>query len=284
MRTVLLLPFCFLFVCTSFAQKRSSSRNLEPLSSRANSGSASTRSGNTGMNIATPPRETPKDTATKVAYTGPKSGWGFVQETAPFYSMQGKREGTLPGGTLFKFTDVKPTSKNAMLVCTVKRGETWDGPFLVDCTAVAVYEGALDKLDPETVKSLGEYFALKGKIADRKEALADEALAANPHFETARQAQKAYQDSVSKAAEMEKQLCTLTGPRKAKADEALRTLKYEQVRIKTKADAEITTFKAWKEAHPVDPAKLAADPQLQALLKEFEASKVKVARLVPTGP
>jgi hypothetical protein len=283
MKSVFVLASAVLLtVCSVSAEVKKSSRNLEPLSKRSGAATASTRSGDTGMNLVAPAREPPKETVTQYSYIGPKQGWGFVQQTSSYYSTQGKHEGTLPGGTLFKYSDVKSSSRNAMLVCTLKRGEAWEGPVLLDCTKVAAYEGDPDKLDPETVNDLGAYFTLKGKIGDRKEVLAEEALAANPYYQTSRQAQKAYQDSILKAAEMEKQLATLTGIRKTKADEALRTLKYEQVQIKAKADKEDRAYAAWKKAHPVDPAKLAADPQLQALEKELEAAHVKVARLVPS--
>ena len=233
------------------------------------------------MNVATPAQEQPVETVTKVSFLGPRSGWGFVKATSPCYSPDGKRLGTLPGGTLFKYDDVKATSKNAVLVSTVKRGEKWEGPLLLDCTDITGYEGDPDSLDPAVVKNLQDYFTLTGKTADRKEALAQEALAANPHFESAKLAQQAYQASVEKAAEMEKQMNALTGARKAKALDALRAYKYEQVRNKAKADQAALAYKAWKDAHPVDPAKLAADPQLQALEKELQAARAKVPDLIP---
>ena len=281
MRTVFFLALLSLLVSTVSAQVRRSSRNLEPFNKRSEGNTATTRSGNTGMNIASPPREADRETITKVTFLGPKKGWGFVQKTSPYYTLQGKCEGTLPGGTPFKYTDVKATSKNAMLVCTVQRGEVWEGPFLLDCTAVAAYDGNPEALNPATVRNLGAYFTLQGKIAARKEALADAALALNPNLESARRAYQAYQDSITKAAAMEKQMNTLTGPGKAKADEALRALKYEQVRIKAKAENEARAYNAWKASHPADPAKLAADPQLQALEKELQQAKAAIPTLVP---
>jgi hypothetical protein len=282
MKRVLTVTVLVLTACAASAELKKSSRNLTPLlSKQTGAGTASARSGNTGLSSATPPREAAADTVTRVTFLGPKAGWGFVQETSPYYSPLGKNLGKLPGGTLFKYNDVKSTSKNAMLVATVKRGEAWEGPFLLDCTVIAAYEGDPGALSPDTVKDLGAYFTLKGKIADRKEALKDAALAANPHFDSARQSQQLYQASIVTAAEMEKRMLTLTGPRKTKADEALRALKYEQVRLKAKADAEARTYKAWKEAHPLDPAKLAADPQLQALERELAAAKAKVGKLAP---
>ena len=244
-------------------------------------GPAAARGGNSGLNVAPPSREPARDSVTKFTFLGPKSGWGFVLKTSPCYSPQGKNLGTLPGGTPFKYTAVKTSSKNAMLVSTVKRGETWEGPYLLDCTDIAAYEGAPDALDPQTLQNLAAYFTINGKIADREAELAQKNLAANPHYESAKKAQQAYQDSIAKAAEMEKQMLALTGARKAKADDALRAFKYEQIHIKAKADQEAAAYKAWKDAHPADPSKRPADPQLGELEQALRAAKAKVENLVP---
>jgi len=284
MKRVLSLFFLFLSVCAASAEVKRSSRNLQPLTRRDEGATAGTRSGNTGMSVAARKEEAPAAAETRVTFSGPKSGWGFVKVTSPYYTPQGKRLGTLPGGTLFKYDGVKSTSTMALFVCTIKRGESWEGPCLIDCTDITGYEGSPDTLDPATLKSLADYFTLSGKVAERKDALADEALSANPHYTSAKQAMQAYQDSVEKAAEMEKQMSALTGTRKVKADEALRALKYEQVRIKARADQEAAVYKAWKNAHPIDPAKLAADPQLQSLEADLKAAAAKVAPLLPKAP
>lgn len=280
---VLLAAFC-LAVCAASAETKRSSRNFVPLSKRSGTAAAGARGDNAGMTVAAPAQDQPAETVTQVTYLGPKSGWGYVKATSPCYSPEGKRLGTLPGGTLFKYSDVKNTSKNAVLVSTVKRGEAWEGPFLLDCTDIAGFEGAPDGIDPEVVKNLASYFTLNGQVEERKEALKLEALSANPHFEAARQAQQEYQASIEKAAEMEKQMNALTGPRKSKALEALRAFKYEQVRIKAKADQAALAYKTWKDAHPLDPAKLTADPQLQALEKALQIARAKVSDLLPPAP
>ena len=245
------------------------------------SGTAAARGGNSESSISAPPREAVSGTVTNVAFLGPKSGWGFVQTTSPYYSPQGKNLGTLPGGTPFKYTDVKNSSKNAMLVSTVKRGKAWEGPYLLDCTDIVAYEGSPNTQDPQSIQNLAAYFTLKGKVADREAELEQRILTANPHYESARRAQQAYQDTIAKADVMEKQLNTLSGVHKAKADDALRALKYEQVRIKSKADLEAAAFKAWKVAHPADPSKRNADPQLRELEQALKDAKAKVEKLIP---
>ena len=244
-------------------------------------GSAAARGDKAGQNSATRPREATRETVTKAPFLGPPNGWGFVQSASPYYSPLGKNLGTLPGGTLFTYKGVKASSKNAVLVSSVKRGDAWEGPYLLDCTALAVYEGSPDALDPQTLQNLGAFFAIKGQIAAREAELAQESLAANPHYASAKQAQQAYQTSVDKAAEMEKQMNTLSGERKSKSLDALRAFKYEQVRIKAKADQEAAAYKAWKDAHPADLSKQSADPRLRELEKSLQTAKAKVSTLVP---
>jgi hypothetical protein len=269
---VFMLPSLVLTTLCATADVARSSRNLEPLTKKRAAPAAS------------PAAEQPAaaaETVTKVTFLGPRAGWGFVKSTSPYYGLDGKRLGALPGGTLFTYSDVKASSKNAVLVSTVKRGNAWEGPFLLDCTDIAGYEGSPDAIDPALLQSLSDYFTLSGKIADRKAELTEAALSANPHFESAKRAQQAYQDSVAKAADMERQMNTLTGARKSKALDALRAFKYEQVRIKAQADQAAAAYKAWKDAHPLDPSKLAADPQLLALQKQRQLLASKVANLVP---
>lgn len=242
---------------------------------------ASSRSGNTGVGATIPKREASRETATRVTFLGPKTGWGFTKAGASFYSPDGKNLGTLPGGTLFKYSDVKSTSKNPVLVSSVKRETSWQGPYLIDCTDVAAYDGDPDTVDPDTVRNLQTYFRTTGQIAERQETLLGQQHAANPHYNSARQTQKAYLDSVEKAAAMEKQMNTLTGIRKTKALDELRALKYEQARIKAKADQEAAAYKRWKDAHPPDLTKLAADPLLKSLEAERQQAKAKVAPLLP---
>jgi hypothetical protein len=265
---------CSLIACVTFAQVRKSSRNLQPLTKRPDTEAPAT-------SPTAPKQEPVEDTTTTVTYLGPKTGWGLVKETSPYYTPDGKNLGTLPGGTLFKYNGVRTSSKNAMLVSTVKRGETWEGPYLLDCTDIAGYEGDPDTLNPALVKNLETYFTANGKYAARKAELEDEAATANPHRETAQQAQQAYQATIKRGSELEKQMNAQTGTQREKTMDALRSLKYEQAQLKTKADKAAADYKAWKTKNPVSAAKLAADPQFQALAKEREAARAPVASLIP---
>ncbi len=257
------------------AETRRSLRNVETSKNRTDEKQAS-------LPVASDRMTDSKDTTTiKTTFTGPKNGWGFVRIPCLYYSTQGKKLGTLAGGLLFKYLDVKPTSKNWVLVSTLKRGTAWEGPYLLDSANVVVYEGNPDTVSPDLLGNLAAYFTLTGKISERQSELEQTAWAANPHYESAKQAQKLYLESISQAAEMEKQASALTGFRKTKADEALRAFKYEQVRLKSRADQEATAYRAWKDTHPVDSSTQAADPQLKALDLSLREAKAKVHDFVP---
>ena len=266
---------CSLAACATFAQVKKSSRNLQPLTKRPGTETPAPPP------AAAPRQEPVEEPTTRFVFEGPKVGWGLVKETSPYYSPEGKNLGTLPGGTIFKYDGVRTSSKNGMLVSTIKRGEAWEGPYLLDCTDIAGYEGNPDTLNPALVEKLEAYFTLNGKFKARKAELEDEAAAANPHFAAAQQAQQAYQASIKRGAELEKQMNAQTGSQREKTMDALRSLKYEQTQLKMKADKTATDYKAWKASHPINAAKLAADPQLQALTKEREAARAPVASLIP---
>lgn len=261
------------------AEVKGSSRNLQPLTKKTGESEVSSRSGNTGLGVKTQPSEKPA--AAKASFTGPKSGWGFLQARAPYYSPAGKNLGSLPGGTCFKYAGVETASDTPLLVSTVRNGDRWEGPYLLGCHSLALFEGSPDALDAETFRNLAEYFTLLGKIAERKAALAQTLRTDNPHAETAQRARQAYQASIEKAGELEQQRTALSGARKTKADDDLRALKYEQVRLKADADRAVADYTAWNAAHPISPSKQAADPQLRELEQALQASRVKVSELVP---
>ncbi len=263
------------------AQVRRSARNLQPLTRRPDSSEAGVQSGHAGLAVSAPEKLKTDKSVARIAYLGPKSGWGVVKTTSPYYAPDGKRLGTLPGGTFFTYNGVKASSRNDVLVCTLRLGAAPEGPYLIDCSDIAGYEGTPSALDPELVRNVQRYFTLNGRVADRLSKLEEAAHARNPHFATARNAQQAYQASIEKAAAMERDMQTLTGARKSKALDALRTLKYEQTALKTQAERTATAYKAWKDAHPLDPSAFTSDPQLQSLRADREEARKPVADLIP---
>lgn len=270
--------------CGAEAQTRRSSRNLQPLTRRPETTTTErTLSGNSKAGVSTLPKkqEQPVATITRVTFLGPKSGWGIVKARSPYYAPDGKRLGTLSGGTVFTYNDVKSSSRNDMLVCTVQREMEKDGPYLIDCTDIAGFEGDPATLDPEMVQNLSRYFTVNGRLEERRAMLERDAKAKNPHAELVQQTSQEYQASIKKATEMEREMNNLTGARRSKALDTLRSLKYEQAAIKKRADQAAATAKEWEAKNKLDPAVIDADPEIRALRAELEEARKPVANLIP---
>jgi hypothetical protein len=220
--------------------------------------------------------------AEHITFMGPETGWGFVKKSCPYYTTEGKNQGKMTAGTLFKYDGVKQTKKSSVLVSTVKDEDgTWKGPYLLDCTAIAAYEGSPDTIDPKTVEALGKYFTLSGKIEDRKAEITDEKLKDNPYFQAAKSAQDVYLASVKKATELENEMNAATGPHRSKLQDQLRALKYEQVKIQTKSEAQIAAYRNWKAEHPIDPQEFTNDAQIKAWTAERDSTAASVKNLIP---
>jgi len=228
---------------------------------------------------AAPQKESRADVVTTVTFSGPSSGWGFTKSPTPYYTTEGKNLGTLPGGTLFDYSSVKTSSKNMVLLAKVKQGGDWAGPFLLDCASLAIFEGKPDTVDPEIVADLTEFFSLKAKIDLRKAEIEKTEHERNAHFQSAKRAQERYAKSISDAKELSDKADKQTGAAKSKSLEQLRTMKYEQTRIKAEADKEVANYKAWKLANPIPPARFQADPEIAALEKRLTPLKAKLGAL-----
>ncbi|MEI7946037.1 MAG: hypothetical protein WCJ02_05050 [bacterium] len=214
-------------------------------------------------------------------FTGPKSGWGVVKVECPYYSTEGRNSGKLPVGTLITYSGVKPSTKGVVLISKIQRQEnTWEGPFLIEALDVVLYRGELDKMPENQISDIKAYYAIKGKIAERKEQIEEKTQSRNPYFDTAKLWQQRYAESIEKAGKMEEKANALIGPAKSKMVDELRTMKYEQVRIKTQADKEAVNYKAWKDKNPINPSLFSDDAELKALHIQLKEAKEKVKDVV----
>ncbi len=214
-------------------------------------------------------------------FSGPKSGWGVVSVASAFYGNDGQNLGKVDAGTLLTYSAVKQSSKSFVLVSKIQvSANTWDGPFLIEAPDVVLFSGELEQMSPKMIGDLKAYYALKGKIAQRKEEIEEKAQARNPHFETAKLWQQRYAESVEKAADMEVKANDLKGPAKSKMLDELRSLKYEQARLKTQADKEAVNYKAWKDQNPISPSLFSSDAELKALNVQLKEAKEKIKDVV----
>jgi hypothetical protein len=214
-------------------------------------------------------------------FTGPKSGWGVVKVVCPYYSTEGHNNGKLSVGTLITYSGVKPSTKGFVLTSKIQRQEnTWEGPFLVEALDVVLYRGEIAKMSENQISDIKAYYTIKGKIAERKDQIEDKTQSRNPYFDTAKLWQQRYAESVEKAGKMEEKANALSGPAKSKMVDELRSMKYEQVRIKTQADKEAMNYKAWKDKNPINPSLFSDDAELKALQIQMNEAKEKVKNVV----
>lgn len=231
----------------------------------------------------TPPEEAPKsETVKRFVFQGEPTGWGYIKEEGPYYSMKGKNLGPLPAGTLFRYTAKKETKLVTMLVSEIRKKDgAWEGPYLLDCRRIAGYSGDVERIDPQIVENLGKYFTLCGQVERRREALEDAQHEKNPYFQTARKSYEQYMETVRQGAALEEQMVNATGSRRYQVQKKLAMLKNQQSRIKMKSDRDQAAYKKWKQAHPMDPNAFAADEKLSALMKERDAAAEPVRNLIP---
>lgn len=221
-----------------------------------------------------------KPAVERVTFLGPKNGWGFVKNESPYYSPEGKNKGELKAGTLFKYQDVKSSSKNDMLLSMLRDKSGWHGPYLLPCNEVAAYEGDPESVDIKIVADLRNYFLLKGEYDQYREELLVREYKKNPHYAAYRQATDEYEASIEKARVMKEEAEKLTGIRKTKAHEELRKLKYSQTELRVNLQQIGAKYKAWKKEHPVDIARV-EDDRLNAIQNKIAAIKNRIPNLIP---
>ena len=210
-------------------------------------------------------------------FSGPKSGWGIVKKSCPYYSNEGRNMGIVSVGTIITYSGVKQSTKSFVLLSKFQlQANTWDGPFLVEASDVVPFSGELEKMPEKLLSNLNAYYTIKGQIAERTDKIEEVAQSQNPHFETARLWQQRYVDSIEKASVMEEKANALKGPAKSKMLDELRSLKYEQARLKTQADKEAMNYKAWKDQNPISPSLYANDAVLKALHAQLKEAKEKI--------
>jgi len=250
--------------------KTGGARPLESLKDKKEPG-ASTASAPSANEVAPP----------EPVFTGPTSGWGIVPLACPYYSTEGRNGGKIAAGTLFTYSGVKHSTKSFVLIAKIQLKEkTFEGPFLIEASDVVLYRGELEKMPEQLIGDIKAYYVIKGKIADRKEQIEEKNQSRNPHFDTARLWQQRYADSIEKAGNMEEKANTLKGPAKSKMLDELRSLKYEQARLKVQADREAVNYKTWKDQNPISPSLFSDDAELKALQVQLKEAKEKVKNVV----
>jgi len=261
---------------------RSSERNLKTLKQQAEEqAEAEQKAQNAAEEAARLQRDNSKNSGVeRVVFLGPKTGWGFVKTESPYYSVEGKNLGALQAGTLFKYTDVKQTEKDDVLLAVLRDKSGWHGDYLLPCTGVAAYEGDPEKVDIQIVSDLRNFFLLKGELETYRNSVLENEYRKNPYFEDYRRAAEAYNASVNQARQMEEESAGLSGIQKTQAYEKLREIKYKQEKLLADMRQIGERYREWKELNPIKP-ELLEDDRTRTLRQRMEQIKVRVADLIP---
>lgn len=221
---------------------------------------------------------------TVVEFTGPSTGWGFVQTETPFYSPTGKNQGKIAAGASFSYNGVKKSQRNSMLVVTFTKAPESvadKGPYLIDCTKAAVYGGKFSEMDPEQVGRLRNYFTLKGELDARKAELEETEQKKNPYYGAFLEHKTAYLESCRLASEMEAKMNALQGTPREKMHDKLRALKYQQTGLMQNYQKAQQAYQGWKAQHPVPASLISGDAKAQELSARLKAAKSGIENLIP---
>ena len=145
---------------------------------------------------------------------------------------------------------------------------------------MVLYRGELEKMPEEQIRNIKAYYAIKGQIEARKDQIEGKTQSRNPYFNAAKLWQQRYAESIEKAGKMEAKANALSGSAKSQMVDELRSLKYEQSRIKIQADKEAVNYKAWKDNNPLNPSLFSDDAELKTLNILLKEAKEKVKDVV----
>jgi len=272
---LILLILLVLLVTGKSHAVRSSSRNLKTLQQREAELATRVQTAEQVPNRSEESRE-------RIKFLGPRKGWGLVSRRCSYYSAQGEHLGELQAATLFKYSDIKSTSRNDMLLATLRDSSGWHGTYLLPCTEVAAYSGTLESVDIKIVADLRDYFQLRGEYDTLRDETLGREYRHNPFFEAYQESAQAYHASVDQAIELEKRVAQLQGIRKNSVLNELRELKYEQTRLEAELRSVRTQYRKWKDEHPVDLEKLETG-RMRGIRVEMEQIRKRLADLIPPG-
>ncbi|MDD4622282.1 MAG: hypothetical protein PHG71_03500 [Kiritimatiellae bacterium] len=208
-----------------------------------------------------------------------RPGWGMTRLRASVYALDGTHSGHVAAGTLVEFRDIKKSSKGKMVECVVILEGRRSEPVLVSSKELRLFTGSFHKLSARQMGDLQKYYALSGKVAERKNELLKIAAAKNPHFRQYEAALKNLMEHIDRAGQLARQRDAATGLVKMRLEDQLRTMKHDEVRLRAEYDAAHKRFREWKEKNPDALAKPENDPQIMRFNDEMAALRPRVPGL-----
>lgn len=212
-----------------------------------------------------------------LAQRGEKPGWGVTHQRTTYYTLEGARVGTVEGGVLLEFRGTRTSSKGAMVECVLFEHGTPSAPLLVGVKDVFLFTGSHTKLSPRQAADLQAYYALNGKIANRKNELLQVAAAKNPFFAEYNAAHKALMAHIERAQELAARRDKATELEKTRIEDQLREMKVAETQLRAAYDAKHLKFRTWKQDHANELGK----PEDDAFVKQWSGQMAELRPRIP---
>ena len=204
-----------------------------------------------------------------LAQRGEKPGWGVTHQRTVFYTIEGVRAGSVEGGVLLDFRGTHSSSKGGMVECVLYEHGSPSAPLLVGVKDVFLFTGSFTKLSARQREAVQAYYALSGKIANRKTELLQASAVKNPFFDTYQNAHKALMAHIDRAQALVKQREQATAEQdKVRLADELREMKVMETRLRAEYDAIHLKFRTWKQEHANEIAQPERDPSIKLWTKQ----------------
>ena len=215
-----------------------------------------------------------------LAQRGDKPGWGITHQRTAYYQLDGSRAGEVQGGVLLDFRGTRTSSKGGMVECVLHENGTPSAPVLLGVNDAFLFTGDRTKLSARQLSNLQAYYALRGKIAGRKNELLQVSAAKNPFFEAYQAAYKTLMAQIDRAKELTAQRDRATELDKMRIEDQLREMKMKETRLRTEYDALHLKFRTWKQQHANELAKPEDDPFVKQWSQQMADLRPRVPGLV----
>ena len=204
-----------------------------------------------------------------LAQRGEKPGWGVTHQRTVFYTLEGVRAGSVEGGVMLDFRGTHSSSKGGMVECVLYEHGSPSAPLLVGVKDVFLFTGSFTKLSARQREAVQAYYALSGKIANRKTELLQASAVKNPFFDAYQNAHKALMAHIDRAQALVKQREQTTAEQdKVRLADELREMKVMETRIRAEYDAIHLKFRTWKQEHANEIAQPERDPSITLWTKQ----------------
>ena len=208
--------------------------------------------------------------------------WGVVSvHEARTFTLQGKSRSRLGAGTALAVLSEKKTSVGDCLECTVFPAGPSQAAFLILKKDLMMFGGTPDVI-PETAQNLLVDKAKTLADMDKFESDAEKAaLMKNPYYTAYQAARADYIDYWKRVKALQQERDSGHGDSQVRAEDALRQLKGEDIRVGEAYKKSKATYEEWQRLNPGRP--ISDHPGYRTLRAKLDSLDEQLAALPPTS-